>query len=402
MRTYSSSQTLQKVHSRGSPILITANSPENLLPEMVFRRAVVVFLGCLGIAYQTSKSPPPTPAESTNSSSPSSPSSPSSSSSDDDLVVGTLRVRLSDGRYLAYRERGVPINKSNYKVIIVHGFGSSKDMNFMASQELLDELGIYLLLFDRAGYGESDPNPKRSVKSEAVDIQELADKLQLGSKFYVVGVSLGSYPTWSCLKRIPNRLAGVAMVVPMINYNWPSLPIDLTKGDYRKSLLRWSLRVAHYTPGLLHWWLTQKMFRSSAVLDRNPAFFCPKDLEVLKNTPGYQLLCKNQLQEPNVFDTHRRDFVVAFSKWDFDPLDMINPYPKNESTVHIWQGYEDKVVPFSLQRYVSRKLPWIRYHEVPDGGHLLVYDSVVCEAILRSLLLGEDPPPLYRPAVSVN
>ncbi|KAF5931143.1 hypothetical protein HYC85_032016 [Camellia sinensis] len=374
MRTYSSSQTLRK--------------------EMVFRRAVVVFLGCLGIAYQTSKSPPPTPAESTNSSSPSSPSSPSSSSSDDDLVVGTLRVRLSDGRYLAYRERGVPINKSNYKVIIVHGFGSSKDMNFMASQELLDELGIYLLLFDRAGYGESDPNPKRSVKSEAVDIQELADKLQLGSKFYVVGVSLGILPHL--------ELAGVAMVVPMINYNWPSLPIDLTKGDYRKSLSRWSLRVAHYTPGLLHWWLTQKMFRSSAVLDRNPAFFCPKDLEVLKNTPGYQLLCKNQLQEPNVFDTHRRDFVVAFSKWDFDPLDMINPYPKNESTVHIWQGYEDKVVPFSLQRYVSRKLPWIRYHEVPDGGHLLVYDSVVCEAILRSLLLGEDPPPLYRPAVSVN
>ncbi|THF99521.1 hypothetical protein TEA_002973 [Camellia sinensis var. sinensis] len=341
MRTYSSSQTLQKVHSRGSPILITANSPENLLPEMVFRRAVVVFLGCLGIAYQTSKSPPPTPAESTlNAASP------------------------------------YPI-KEAMMFTAIYFF-----------QELLDELGIYLLLFDRAGYGESDPNPKRSVKSEAVDIQELADKLQLGSKFYVVGVSLG--------------LAGVAMVVPMINYNWPSLPIDLTKGDYRKSLSRWSLRVAHYTPGLLHWWLTQKMFRSSAVLDRNPAFFCPKDLEVLKNTPGYQLLCKNQLQEPNVFDTHRRDFVVAFSKWDFDPLDMINPYPKNESTVHIWQGYEDKVVPFSLQRYVSRKLPWIRYHEVPDGGHLLVYDSVVCEAILRSLLLGEDPPPLYRPAVSVN
>lgn len=72
-------------------------------------------------------------------------------------------------------------------------------------QELMDELGIYLVLFDRAGYGESDPNPKRSITSEASDIQELADRLQLGHKFYVIGVSVGCYPTWSCLKRLPHR-----------------------------------------------------------------------------------------------------------------------------------------------------------------------------------------------------
>lgn len=64
---------------------------------------------------------------------------------------------------------------------------------------------IYLLHYDRAGYGESDPNPRRSLDSEASDIEELADKLQLGPKFYLLGVSLGSYPVWSCLKRIPNR-----------------------------------------------------------------------------------------------------------------------------------------------------------------------------------------------------
>lgn len=109
---------------------------------------------------------------------------------------------------------------------------------------------------------------------------------------------------------------------------------------------------------------------------------------------------QNKLQQPGVYDSIRRDFIVAFGKWDFDPLDFQNPYVKNECSVHIWQGFEDKVVPVELQRYVSRKLPWVRYHEVPDGGHLLVYDNVVCEAILRSLLLGEDPP-LYRPKLDV-
>ncbi|KAL4310713.1 hypothetical protein GQ457_01G028700 [Hibiscus cannabinus] len=94
-------------------------------------------------------------------------------------------------------ERGVPKAKSNCKIIIVHGFGSSKDMNFQVPQELIEELGIYFLLFDRSGYGKSDLNPRRSVKSEvkseALDLQELVDQLRIGPKFYVIGVSMGGW-----------------------------------------------------------------------------------------------------------------------------------------------------------------------------------------------------------------
>lgn len=88
----------------------------------------------------------------------------------------------------------------------------------------------------------------------------------------------------------------MALVVPFINYKWPSLPDELTRDDYRKNLSRWTVWITRYTPGLVHWWLTQKIFPSSStVLDRNPRFFSKKDLEVLKNTPGYQLLSKVML-----------------------------------------------------------------------------------------------------------
>ena len=33
------------------------------------------------------------------------------------------------------------------------------------------ELGVYMVGFDRAGYGESDPNPARSVRSVALTVQ---------------------------------------------------------------------------------------------------------------------------------------------------------------------------------------------------------------------------------------
>lgn len=73
------------------------------------------------------------------------------------------------------------------------------------SQELFEGLGIYIVSFDRPGYGESDPNPKRTVKSAAMDIEELVDQLALGTKFYVIGGSMGGLIVWSCLKYIPNR-----------------------------------------------------------------------------------------------------------------------------------------------------------------------------------------------------
>ncbi|KAL4011411.1 hypothetical protein IC575_028469 [Cucumis melo] len=86
-----------------------------------------------------------------------------------------------------------------------HGYNSSKDMYLPASQEFIDELKICIVLYDRAGYGESDRYPARSVKSEAFDIQELADKLQVSTKYYVIGCSIRASSIWSCLKYIPHR-----------------------------------------------------------------------------------------------------------------------------------------------------------------------------------------------------
>lgn len=62
-----------------------------------------------------------------------------------------------------------------------------------------------MVSYDRPGYGESDPNLKQTVKSRALDIEELADQLGLGSKFYVIGFSMGGEVVWSCLKYISHR-----------------------------------------------------------------------------------------------------------------------------------------------------------------------------------------------------
>lgn len=46
--------------------------------------------------------------------------------SPDGPVIYSPRIKLRDGRYLAYEESGVPKEIAKSKIIFVHGFGNSK------------------------------------------------------------------------------------------------------------------------------------------------------------------------------------------------------------------------------------------------------------------------------------
>ncbi|KAG9459006.1 hypothetical protein H6P81_003514 [Aristolochia fimbriata] len=232
---------------------------------MIGRLALVLLVAVLGWCYQAIQPPPPKICGSPNG-----------------PPVVSKRIRLSDGRHLAYKETGVPKDKATYKIVIAHGWTGSKEHIIPASNELVEELGVYFVSFDRAGYGESDPYPGRSVKSEAYDIEQLADGLELGDRFYVIGVIMGGYPVYACLKYIPHRLVGAGLIVPVINYWWPSLPSNLSRealGRQRVSDRR-MFSIAHYAPSLLNWWMTQKWFVSSDTLAGHPDIYCPHDREI--------------------------------------------------------------------------------------------------------------------------
>lgn len=332
---------------------------------------LVLGLSVLAWAYQSTKPP-----------------QPKICGSPDGPPVTSPRIKLTDGRYLAYKEMGVAKEIAKYKAILIHGYNSSKDLYLPLSQEVFDELSLYLVTFDRAGYGDSDPHPKRSVKSEVFDLQELADQLQLGPKFYLFGASIGSYPVWGSLKYIPHRLAGVGLIVPVTNYWWPSFPSKLCEEVFQKKEKdKWRLRFAHYAPGLLYWWMTQKWIPSFS----DPDVFNKRDKETIEKMSQIPMPEEHKVAQQGVHESLNRDLIVGFGNWGFDPMELKNPFPQNDVPVQLWQGYEDRLVPFELQRYVAQKLPWIRYYEVPDGGHLIIHEKGLCEAMFRALLLGEEP-----------
>lgn len=158
-------------------------------------------------------------------------------------------------------------------------------------QEVMNELNLYVVSFDRAGCGQSDPNPKRSIQSDVEDVVDLADELGLRPKFYVIATSYGGYTGWGLLKYKPERLAGVAFSAPGVNFWWPGFPkSEMTKAwGSLKTGDKLSYMVAHYLPSLTYWYHTQKQFPVMGVESGNPAAAMhQKDQELIKTrlNPG--------------------------------------------------------------------------------------------------------------------
>lgn len=85
-------------------------------------------------------------------------------------------------------------------------------------------------------------------------------------------------------------------------------------------------------------------------------------------------------------ETLHRDMIVGFGSWEFDPMDLKNPFSESEGLVHLWQGDEDYLVPVTLQRYIASQLPWIQYHELSGKGHMFPYADGMADAIVQALI----------------
>ncbi|GLT89974.1 hypothetical protein SLE2022_079290 [Rubroshorea leprosula] len=349
-------------------------SSSKLTSGLFTKTIVVLFVGIAACVYRVVQ-----------------PAPPKLCGSPDGPPVTAPRIKLRDGRHLAYKEHGVQRGAAKYKFVYVHGFDSCRHDAIVAntlSMEIVEDLGIYIVSFDRPGYAESDPNPKRTLKSMALDIEELADQLELGSKFYVIGFSMGGQVIWSCIKYIPHRLAGATLLAPVVNYWWPGFPANLYKEAYYKQLTQdqWALRVAHYAPWLTYWWNTQKWFPVSSVIAKRTDTFSRPDKELLPKLARR----KNhmaQVRQQGEYESIHRDLIVGFGDWEFDPMGLKNPFPNNEGSVHIWHGDEDIVVPLSLQRYIAQRLEWIHYHELPGAGHMFPYADGMCDGIIKAVLI---------------
>ncbi|CAL0329098.1 unnamed protein product [Lupinus luteus] len=333
------------------------------------------------------------------------------------------RVLLPDGRYMAYRERGVSADKARFSIIVPHAFLSSRLAGIPGVKDsLLEEFGIHLLTYDLPGFGESDPHPKRNLKSSATDMSFLADALRV-NKFWVVGYSSGSLHAWAALRYIPVRLAGAAMFAPMVN---PYDPI-MTREERRRTWSKWTRKrqimyfLARRCPRFLAFFYRRSFLSGKhGQIDRWLSLSLGKRDKALMEDPVYEEFWQRDVEE-SIRQGNVKPFVeeaaLQVSNWGFGLSDlklqkikrsrnvltwlksMLIEAPDEYSgflgPIHIWQGMDDKVVPPSMTDFVHRKLPGAAVHKLPYEGHFTyIYFCDECHRQIFTTILGAPQGPL--------
>jgi pimeloyl-ACP methyl ester carboxylesterase len=223
---------------------------------------------------------------------------------------------------------------------------------------------MHAVVYDRPGYGLSDPMPGRSVADAAADIEAIADELGFEG-FVAVGGSGGAPHALACGALLGDRIIRVgALVTPA--------PSDAKDFDFFDGLA--DLNVKEFGAALegkeaidayLEPYVDGIRADPDAVLDEIASELPDVDRAIM-NRKEYRDVMRQQFVE-SVRQGVRgwADDDLAFAKpWGFEPEDV-------RAEVRLWQGELDVLAPRTHGEYVASRLPNAQFELLEGGGHFL-------------------------------
>ena len=269
-------------------------------------------------------------------------------------------VRTSDGRTLAYVERGAA---DGVQVVICHGTPGSRYTRH-PDEGIYERHGLRAVVYDRPGYGRSDPKGGRSVADAAADIEAIADGLGF-ERFVVVGGSGGAPHALACGALLGDRVIRVGAIVT-------PAPSDAEDFDFFDGLA--DLNVKEFTAALegreaieayLQPFVDTIGRDPDAVIDEIAAELPEVDRALLDREDFRAVLREAFPEAVRQGARGWADDDLAFAKpWGFRPEDV-------HAVVRLWQGELDVLAPRSHGEYVAGRLPNARFELLEGGGHFL-------------------------------
>lgn len=270
-------------------------------------------------------------------------------------------IALRDGRTLHIFDVG---DTGGNAVVVHHGTPGS-GLLYPPDVELARERGLRLISYDRAGYGESTPDPGRTVASVAADVVDVLDALGV-ERFATFGASGGCPHALALGALLAERCAGVAVIAsPM---PWEAEGIDFLAGQGEQNLLEWA--AALEGPESLERFLEQE---ADEIREATPeqlrevlsTLLPPVDAAVLTGARAeHAKEDMGRAVRPGVAGW--RDDDLAFTRpWGFALSEIAVP-------VLLWQGVQDLMVPVAHGRWLAERVPGVEAHISEDDGHLSI------------------------------
>ena len=268
-------------------------------------------------------------------------------------------VDTADGRRLAVTDSGVP---DGIPVIVHNGTPNSR-LQYGPDVANATNHGLRFITYDRPGYGESSPQPGRTVADCVDDVRAICAALQL-DRVLTWGISGGGPHVLACAALLGDLVpaaASLASVAP-----WGADGLDYYDGmgalNVEDLQLFFSDRVAA---------------RAKAEKDREEMLGASPEqtFEIIKSlvSPADAAVWTPQLADYFVQSAAAglapgaegwwEDNIAHFGPWGFELSEISMP-------VLLLHGKKDQFVPFGHGAWLAAHIPGVEARLTDDDGHL--------------------------------
>jgi pimeloyl-ACP methyl ester carboxylesterase len=246
--------------------------------------------------------------------------------------------------------------------------------------------GLRVILAARPGYEGSTPRPGRRVVDVAPDTAAVLD--QLGADTFVtVGWSGGGPHSLACAATLPGRCLAAASIAGVAPYQ--SKGLDWLAGMGQENVDEFTAAVrgeAALTEFLDAYAVSVGAVTGADVAKALGGLVIDADKAVLTGGYADHVAASLRASIASGIAGWRDDDLAFVADWGFS-LGWESPSgrPAKAAPVAIWQGDQDKMVPFAHGQWLAANIPDAHAHLLPGQGHLSLTISSL-DRILDDLL----------------
>jgi pimeloyl-ACP methyl ester carboxylesterase len=283
-------------------------------------------------------------------------------------------VRLADGRDIDVLTAGP---EGGLTLVVHQGTPSGLVLNSKIGHAAA-ERGLRVVLASRPGYEGSTPRPGRKVADVVADTAAVLDAV--GADTYVsIGFSGGGPHTLACAALAPERCLGTASVAGAAPFSAEGL--DFVAGMGPENVEEFGLAAQGaeaVTPFLVKEAETMRDVTGEQVIAAFGGLISGADAAVLTGEFADELAQSMRGAVRNGIAGWRDDDLAFVTDWGFS-LDALS------GRAAVWQGDQDKMVPFAHGQWLAAHIPGARVHLEPGAGHLTMTVTAI-DRILDDLL----------------
>jgi pimeloyl-ACP methyl ester carboxylesterase len=240
--------------------------------------------------------------------------------------------------------------------------------------------GLRTVMYSRPGYGGSTPQPGRCVADAADDVLAILHALD-AAVFVTAGWSGGGPHALACAARLPGRCLAAASVAGVAPYHAEGL--DWMDGMGAENCEEFGAAVSG--EAVLSAYLVEQAADLAQVAGPEVAeafgdLVSSVDRAVL--TADFADFLAEAL---------RSALTAGIGGWRDDDLAFVRPWGFSLAEIGaaaIWQGGQDRMVPYAHGVWLGRQVPGARAHLLPGAGHLTLAATGWAEILAELAVLA--------------